>query len=128
MRVVAIDPGSAKCGIAVIEPGVVLHREIVPTELLASQLATLRRTFSPTVVLLGDGTQSKPIHALLPEAILVPEAYTSQRARERRRLSLPWWRRFLPQNAPYDDLVAVILAEDWLMQQESSRSAPNSST
>jgi hypothetical protein len=117
VRVLAIDPGSAKCGLAVVEPGAILHREIVPTVQLIARVAELRAQFSPEVVLLGDGTQSKTLAPLLPKATLVPEAYTSQRARARLRHGLPWWRRLLLTDTPYDDLVAVILAEDWLAQQ-----------
>ena len=114
IRVLAIDPGSAKCGVAVVEPGRTLHQEIILTAQLPDRIAKLRTQFSPTHIVLGDGTQSKHITALLPEAVLVAEAYTSQRARERLRKSRPWWQRFLPLTQPYDDIVAVILAEDWL--------------
>ena len=125
MRVLAIDPGSAKCGVAVVERGQLLHREIVARDQLLARVAALRTQLTPDVVVLGDGTQSKALLDALPDAVLVPEAYTSQRARERLRQSLPWWRRLLPLSNPYDDLVAVILAEDWLAQQESPRSSPN---
>jgi hypothetical protein len=127
VRVLAIDPGSVKCGVAVVERGQLLHREIVARDQLLPKISALRAQLAPDVVLLGDGTQSKALLAALPEALLVPEAYTSQRARERLRRSLPWWRRVLPLSAPYDDLVAVILAEDWLAQQESQCSSPNTS-
>lgn len=118
MRVLSIDPGSAKCGLAVVEPGRILHQEIVPTDQLLARVAALRTQLAPTILLLGDGTQSKSLRAALPEATLVPEAYTSQRARERLRQTQPWWQRLLPLTEPYDDLVAVILAQDWLAQQE----------
>ena len=123
----AIDPGSAKCGIAVVEPGSVLLQEILRTEQLLSRISALRIQFSPEAILLGDGTRSKAITALLPDVILVPEAYTSQRARERQRQRLPWWQRFLPRVQPYDDLVAVILAEDWLQQRLTTRPASSGS-
>ncbi len=117
MRVLAIDPGSAKCGVAIVEPGRVVHQEIVLTEQLSSRVAALRAELLPEQLLLGNGTQSKAITALFPEVLLVPEAFTSQRARERLRRTQPWWQRLLPLSAPYDDLVAVILAEDWLAAQ-----------
>ena len=81
MRVLAIDPGSAKCGIAVVEPGRIVHQEIVLTEQLLVHVDELRLKLSPGRTLLGNGTHSKAIAALLPEALLVPEAFTSQRAR-----------------------------------------------
>ncbi|MCX6369429.1 MAG: pre-16S rRNA-processing nuclease YqgF [Armatimonadetes bacterium] len=125
MRVLAIDPGTAKCGVAVVEPGgKILHLEIVLTEQLASRVAELCAQYSPAQLLMGNGTQSKALAALLPEVIFVPEAYTSQRARQRLSVARPWWLRWLPLTQPYDDLVAVILAEDWLAGQESRLSLP----
>lgn len=108
-----------------VERGQLLHREIVARDQLLARVAALRAQLTPDVIVLGDGTQSGALLTTLPEARLVKEAYTSQRARERLRRSLPWWRRVLPLSAPYDDLVAVILAEDWLAQQESPRLSPN---
>ena len=114
LRVLAIDPGSAKCGVAIVESGGnILHQEIVLTEQLVIRVRELRAQHSPTQLLMGNGTQSKALAALLPDAVLVPEAYTSQRARQRLIAARPWWKRWLPLTKPYDDHVAVILAEDW---------------
>lgn len=136
MIVLAIDPGREKCGIAICEPGDsvrarVLHREVVATERVVARVLQLLPQFGFEAVLMGDGTHSsvlsKAVRAVLTESLplhLVPEAFTSQRARERLRAeSLPrgiW--KLIPQGMratphSYDDHVAVILAEDWFSAQ-----------
>lgn len=76
---------------------------------------------------MGDGTQSAPLGRAVREALkgrleveMVPEAFTSQRARARLAAeSLPrGLLRLVPVGMrtpprPYDDYVAVLLAEDW---------------
>ena len=131
MTLLSVDPGRSKCGLAVvrIQGGrlTVVHREIVATARLVAVVMPLAALFAVQRILLGDGTQSAPLRkalrAALPEIELeyVPEAFTSQRARRR------WWEvnpplgvaKFVPTTlrtppVPWDDWVAVILAEDWL--------------
>ena len=135
MTILSIDPGRAKCGLAVVtETGSVRHREIAETANLVVSAQALVAKFLVTQLLLGDGTQSatlrKALCAALPELplALVPEAFTSQRAR------LRWWQvnpplgvaRLVPTSlrtppVPWDDWVAVLLAEDWLAAQSDSK-------
>ena len=139
MVVLAIDPGRSKCGVAVCTPRddsdrpKILHREVVPTEKLVMHVMALLETHQPDVVLMGDGTQSatlrKAVVKALPDGIPfeeVPEAFTSQRVRA--RLQKEWLPkglvRLLPSGlrpAPkaYDDYVAALLAEDWLLAQKN---------
>ena len=140
MTILAIDPGRAKCGLAVVTgEGAVRHREIAQTANLVSAATALTERFPITQALIGDGTQSatlrKALRAALPDLPLqsVPEAFTSQRARTR------WWQvnpplgmaKLVPTTlrtppVPWDDWVAVILAEDWLAAQSESRNASTS--
>ena len=124
-----VDPGSAKCGIAVVERQQtghprILFRSVVSTENIAEEIQSVERAFNPDVVVVGDGTRSKPIQAAIREALpgksmlIVDERDTSIRARERYWMENPrrWWRRFLPSTLltppdPVDDYVAVIIAE-----------------
>lgn len=134
--VLAIDPGRQKCGLAFVSQEGAEHyrvhfREVVATERLVARVLQLLSEYAPTKVVLGDGTHSAPLLRALRETlsgrlevVTIPEAFTSQRARERARVeSLPrgLW-RLVPAGMrtpprPYDDLVAVILAEDWFLQQ-----------
>jgi RNase H-fold protein (predicted Holliday junction resolvase) len=130
--ILAIDPGTAKCGLAVVEKTadeiLVRYRAILPPAEVAAKTAELVALHALTLVVVGDATNSKAIVPKIRDALpfgvsveTVSEAYTSQRARERylRENSPTGWHRFLPlglrvPDAPYDDYVAVILAEDYL--------------
>lgn len=126
MTVLAIDPGSHKCGLGVVADSKVLHREVVPTETLAQRVSDLQTRFAPNVVLIGNGTQCTSLEATLDtEVIRVPESHTTERARKRYWQENPlsglaklWPTSLRTPPCPVDDWVAIILAEDWLKNQE----------
>jgi hypothetical protein len=86
-----------------------------------------------TAILIGNATNSAPLaralRASLPESLplhRVEEAFTSQRARVRFRLENPprGIERLLPPGLrtpprPYDDYVAVLLAEDFFAASQT---------
>jgi RNase H-fold protein (predicted Holliday junction resolvase) len=127
----AIDPGTAKCGIAVVERTAdvprTLHREIVPTPELTARIIALTAASRIVTVLIGNATNGKKLAQELRAALpietaihSVPEAYTSERARVRYDRENPpkGWHRLIPTGLrtppePYDDYVAVLLAEDY---------------
>ncbi|MES2463236.1 MAG: hypothetical protein V4671_21860 [Armatimonadota bacterium] len=131
--VLSIDPGTTKCGIAVVVGEAlgrcrVLHREVPETErLVARVLSLLAEHPAINAVLIGNATNSAPLYralrASLPPALplhRVEEAFTSQRARVRFQLENPprGFEKLLPPGLrtpprPYDDYVAVLLAEDF---------------
>ena len=139
MIVLAIDPGRSKCGVAVCTPRDdsdrprILHRGVVPTDKLVMHVPALVDAHKPDVVLIGDGTQSatlrKAVGKALPDGMPfeeVPEAFTSQRVRA--RLQKEWLPKGLVRLLPsglrpppkaYDDYVAALLAEDWLLAQKN---------
>ncbi len=131
MAILAIDPGTAKCGIAVVKKGTsleTLHREIALSEEVNARVVALIPLHGVSVVLVGNATGGKvlarTLRGILPAEILlhtVPEAHTSERARARYNQENPprGWHRLLPSGLrtppePYDDYAALILAEDWL--------------
>jgi RNase H-fold protein (predicted Holliday junction resolvase) len=127
--VLAIDPGSSKCGMALVqrtEAGELklLWRAISPREELIENLKRAGAVEPYTLVIVGAGTTSKQVvHELredLPSVgiLVVDEKNTSLQARER------YWehnprrglRRIGPSTMymppePVDDFVALILAE-----------------
>lgn len=129
--VLAIDPGTVKCGIAVVERTAdgprTLHREIVPTHGLTVRVIDLTTASGIVTILIGNATNGKKLGQELRDALpietiihSVPEAYTSERARVRYDRENPprGWHRLLPAGLrtppePYDDYVAVLLAEDY---------------
>ena len=123
--VLAIDPGSDKCGVAVVRQSrEVLFRAIVPVDALIATVTRAIAEHRPVHVICGKGTGSKPILRGLATADMgipftsVDEAYTSEAARRRYVMETPprGWERLLPRSlrtpsVPYDDYVAIILAE-----------------
>lgn len=134
LTVLAIDPGSQKCGIAVVrfDPPTrfqTLHREIAPTAGVAERTQYLTDAHPIALILLGDATGGKALYAvlrpLLPESLslkVVPERYTTQRAsaryfRENERLTPRFFLHLLGlalPPRPIDDYAAVLIAEDYL--------------
>ena len=136
--VLAVDPGSVKCGVAVVrrgvqpgEPALVLHREVIERERLVARVLPLITTHGIEALLIGDATGSASLARALQEALpasvaVVPvnEAYTSQRARQRylqenppRGLGRLVSTGFRTPPRPIDDYVAVLLAEDFFARQ-----------
>ncbi|GMV87685.1 MAG: hypothetical protein AMXMBFR81_06160 [Chthonomonas sp.] len=127
--VLAIDPGSSKCGLAVVRRDregrlELVLRKVVPTERLAAEVAETAAVAPYSLVIMGSGTKSKELSAALKEArpqdpiLMVDEKETTMEARERYWEFNPrrGWRRLFPSTMltppePVDDFVALILAE-----------------
>ncbi len=125
MVVLAVDPGRDKCGLAVAEPGQVLHREVVGRAHLAARARELAERYRVQVVVLGDATTSRAVGEELAALHLpvqtVPEAGTTREARRRYFQEHPprGLARLLPPGLrvpprPVDDYAAVLLAERFL--------------
>ena len=124
-RVLAIDPGREKCGVAVLaSDGRVLVQRVVTTAELEVAVGTLIREYEPTVIM-GNGTTSadakKRVEALGVPVTLVDEYRTTDAAKCAYWEAHPprGWRRFVPRGmlvppVPVDDFVAVILAQRFL--------------
>lgn len=131
--VLAVDPGTAKCGLALVRRGPdqkieLLWRKIARTEELAASVAEAFSVRRPDLAIVGSGTHSKPVVHVLRESapslgiLLVDEKNTTMQARERYWEHNPrrGWRRLLPSTMlvppePFDDFVALILAERVLL-------------
>ena len=123
--VLAIDPGSHKCGLAVVcRDGTVRARSVVPAESLVESVRELLERWKPVALVVGTGTGSRPLLQRLETAAFglplerMEESHTSEAARVRFVAENPprGWQRLLPRSLrtpdrPYDDYVAVILAE-----------------
>ncbi len=130
--VLAIDPGRAKCGIAVVSSnGCIFHRAVVARADLGIAASELLKRFQPEAVLLGNGTHAKAVWAELVSSDytgrleLVDERHTSEVARARYLAEHPprGLGRLVPlglrtPDAPYDDYVGILLAERWWKRHE----------
>ncbi|MBS1720720.1 MAG: Holliday junction resolvase RuvX [Armatimonadetes bacterium] len=131
--VLAIDPGSKKCGLALVRREsnnelTLLWRKIAPSEDLIEAIDEAIQIEQASVFVVGSGTQGKQTVQRLrtkwpATAILsVDEKDTTLQARERYWEFNPrrGWRRLLPSTlqvppVPIDDFAAFILAERVLL-------------
>ncbi len=126
ITVLAVDPGSRKCGLALVcQAQGILRRQIVPTEETEGVVRQWFTEHSPDHVLVGGSTTSKAMVARLRELGLNPtvvdESHTTERARIRYFRDHPprgLW-RLVPlglqvPREPVDDYAAVVMAEQFL--------------
>ncbi|MFA5113020.1 MAG: resolvase [Candidatus Margulisiibacteriota bacterium] len=122
--ILAIDPGSAKSGLAVLEEnGAVRHRAVVASADLPGALAPLLTVYRPTAVVIGRGHYGRRIAQELTglNLIYVNEKDSTWLARRRYWRENPpaGWRKLLPTSlrvppVPVDDWSAVIIGERYL--------------
>ncbi len=128
LLVLAIDPGSANHGLAVIrfdpdDQEEILVREIVAAVELESRLISIAELFHPDITAIGSGVSSKTAaksaeDAGLQDIRIVDERNTTIEARYRylSETPTPWYLRLIPKSLRLpsehcDDWAAVILAE-----------------
>lgn len=131
--VLAIDPGTDKCGLAVVDlAGQALRLQVVARTDLAAAVRTALDHFPVGVVLVGHATCGRAVvqelSALLPQVpvLIAPERNTTLRAREVYFRENPprGWRRLIPRGLllpprPIDDYAALLIATDWLLSPDS---------
>jgi len=126
-RIIAIDPGTKKCGYAVVDSNLnVLQREVISTYKITSNIRDSFKVYKINKIILGDGTNYKQIENKLKnyfprlKIILVEENFSTLEARKKyfeahppRGISrlIPLSLRVPP--CQYDDFVAVLLAEKY---------------
>ncbi len=130
-RILAIDPGKDKCGLAVVDADLkVIEKKVVPRSSLPEEITELTITHKVKTIILGKSKWGKLIDkeiANLPikvSIIFLNEKYSTLEGRKRYFQAHPprGWRRLIPLSlqlppVPYDDFVAVILAERYLLGQ-----------
>ena len=125
--IIAIDPGTKKCGYAVVDFNLtVLQREVTSTEGIIKIIEDSFNVYKIDEVILGNGTNYKNIEKRLKnhfpklKIILIEEEFSTLEARKKyfeahppRGISklIPLSLRVPPCH--YDDFVAVILAEKY---------------
>ena len=133
--VLAIDPGTDKCGVAVLNANYqVLYRAVVPLAQLAETVAALVSDLAVSYVGVGDRTGSSRVHELLAEACpdvdlhRICEDMTSRLARRRFWTENParGLQRLVPLGlrvppGTIDDYAATILAERLLADRVVSQ-------
>jgi hypothetical protein len=121
--IMAIDPGWRRCGVAVCDAAGVRVRAVVSPEALPGLVDDWQTRYGVTEAVMGNRTGYEVLAGAISGALRVPlsavdEHGTTLRARERYFHEHPprGWRRLIPRSLqtppePYDDYVAVLLAE-----------------
>lgn len=127
MAVLGLDPGTRKCGYALVTalgaPPLTLG--IAPVEALGQRLRELLAVNPVRIAAIGRGTNAEKIAALARElgldVELVDERETTLLARARFFADHPprGWRRLIPRgmllpDRPIDDYAALLIAERYL--------------
>ncbi|MBO5245314.1 MAG: pre-16S rRNA-processing nuclease YqgF [Selenomonadales bacterium] len=122
-KIIAIDPGRDKCGVAVLSESGSFTQEVIDTADLERWAKDAHRAHPEAAVIIGNGTGSQSAHARIQKAcgiepLFVEEYKTTEEARRRYWQENPpaGWRRLMPTSmqvppVPVDGYVAVILAE-----------------
>ncbi|HHT27286.1 MAG TPA: Holliday junction resolvase RuvX [Firmicutes bacterium] len=138
--VMGIDPGMAKCGVAVLSlQGKCMTRSIVPRHELENVVPALAEQYPLKAVVIGDRTGSREIQTLIRRLLkeqvklsntvihVISEHYSSVEAR-RRFLSdhRKGWRKLVPiglqtPSRPFDDYTAEVLAQRYLADLDGQR-------
>jgi RNase H-fold protein (predicted Holliday junction resolvase) len=126
VTVLGLDPGTRKCGIAVLRgAGSLPTLEIVPIDELAGRLRAIVAETHVDVAAVGRGTNAAAICATVRDlgldVELVDERETTLLARARYFADHPprGWRRLVPRGMllpprPIDDYAALLIAERYL--------------
>ncbi len=133
--ILAIDPGSAKTGAALVEEdGRCVRKRILLTKNLETELLKFLQTDRPRVIVMGNGTHHREMQKrvkilLQKENIDIPveivdEKHTTEMGEARWKKEHPakGVTRFLPDglrspDEPVDDYVAWILGEIYLKEK-----------
>ena len=136
-RIIAIDPGSRKCGLllADLQKELVLDGRVVDESAVIDLIITWKSQGDLDGILLGNGTTSQYWLAMLKDLApiqIVEERGTTLRARERYWELWPpeIWCRWLPRGLmkpPYDldAVAALVLLEDHLCKKFQWRGSKN---
>jgi len=125
--IIAIDPGTKKCGYAVVDFNLtVLQREVTSTEGIIKIIEDSFNVYKIDEVILGNGTNYKNIEKRLKnhfpklKIILIEEEFSTLEARKKYFEAHPprGISKLIPlslrvPSCHYDDFVAVLLAEKY---------------
>lgn len=130
-KIVAVDPGRDKCGVAVLDgQGKIILHEIIAAETLAETVRELWQREKPERLVIGDGTTSRQAIARLKKILPELTVETVDEYRTTDEAKLLYWalnppaglKKLLPVTmltppGPVDDLAAVVLGRRFLQRK-----------
>ncbi|MFW6256990.1 MAG: hypothetical protein ACOC2O_02500 [Bacillota bacterium] len=130
MQILAIDPGSEKSGIAIIDRQTkeIIKKDIVKTETINSYLSKVENNYKIEKIILGNGTACKKVKKHLQSSLnpeIIEEGNSTFEAEKLyRKENYSLLKRIMfkiiswKPARPVDDYSAVILAYRFLEQQK----------
>ena len=130
--IIAIDPGTKKCGYAVVDSNLsILQREVISTDKIVEIITDSLNIYKIDKIILGNGTNYKSIEESLKnhfsqlKIILIEEKFSTLGARKKYfEINPPRGIfKFIPLSlrvppGHYDDFAAVLLAEKYFKNNE----------
>jgi len=130
--IMAIDPGTKKCGYAVVDSNLsVLQREVISTEKIKKTIEDSLNIYKINKIILGNGTNYKNIEKRLKnhfpqlKIILIEEEFSTLKARKKYFETHPprGILKIIPLSlrvppCQYDDFVAILLAEKYFKNKK----------
>ncbi len=128
--IIAVDPGTQKCGIAVLDGyGNILKRDIVPRSEIVGRVKSLASEHPDSEVVVGSSTQGKEItHDLSEQAGIEPVMIDESNSTDEARVL--FWKEnkpgcfwsvfpasFRPMPRPIDDYAAEIIGRRFLSER-----------
>ncbi len=131
--IIAIDPGTKKCGYAVVDSKLsILQREVILIDKIIKNIEDSFKLCKINKIILGDGTNYKHVEKKLKnhfprlKIILIEENFSTLEARKKYFEAHPprGIFKFIPLSLrvpprQYDDFVAVLLAEKYFKNKNS---------
>ena len=130
-KILAVDPGRDKCGMAVLDSsGEIIFHQVIATGELEQKATELTEKFVPTKLVIGDGTTSQGAKARLESIMPSLPIETVDEYRTTDEAKLLYWelnpptglKKLLPVTmltppGPVDDLAAVVLGRRFLARK-----------
>ena len=130
--IIAIDPGTKKCGYAVADSNLsILQREVISTDKIVEIITDSLNIYKIDKIILGNGTNYKNIEESLKnhfsklKIVLIEEEFSTLEARKKYFEAHPprGIFKFIPLSlrvppGHYDDFAAILLAEKYFKNNE----------
>lgn len=126
-KILAIDPGREKTGIAILKNSDVLEHKIINSEELVQIIKSLLEKYIIKTIVMGNGTSSKKKYDLLKrefidrDIVLINEYRTTDEARKLYFQENPpkGWKKLIPLGmqvppVPVDDYAAIVIGRKYL--------------
>jgi RNase H-fold protein (predicted Holliday junction resolvase) len=125
--IIAVDPGSDKCGLAVVNSdGTMMEKKIVARQNITAEILALQERYRNSALIIGESASGKKLVREINGTVAGPLIFIQEKDSTRQARMLYWkenppagWRKFIPRSLLFppvavDDYAAVVLAGRYL--------------